>query len=159
MNVGELSKIIGKLLAARKMTLSVCESCTGGMLGSIITSAPGSSKYFLGGIIAYSNKVKRIIGVNTDTLRRYGAVSAEVARKMAHGVRTKLKSDIGIGITGIAGPAGGSKKKPVGLVYISVVVKKEVYLKRFVFKGSRDLIRIKACKETLLFLEHILKQS
>lgn len=123
------------------------------MLASIITMTPGSSNYFLGGIIAYSNDIKTtVVGVREDTLRNYGAVSAEVAHEMANGVRRKLKTDIGLGITGIAGPGGGTNKKPIGLVFMSIVDKKNASTKRFVFTGTREQIRKKACKEALLLL-------
>jgi PncC family amidohydrolase len=153
MTLHDLSKTIGKLLTKKKLTIAVCESCTGGMLGGIITSIPGSSKYFVGGVIVYSNRVKRTCGsVKATTLKKYGAVSAEVAREMATGVRKKLKSDIGVGITGIAGPAGGTKKKPVGLVYIVLSLKRKISIKHFLFKGMRETIRKKACKEALSLL-------
>ncbi len=151
--MNKLSHTIGKILVKKKLTLSVCESCTGGMLGSIITQVPGCSRYFLGGIIAYSNEIKsRSVGVKSGMLKKYGAVSPEVARKMAQGVRRVFKSDIGIGITGIAGPSGGSKKKPVGLVYICLSYKRGIFVKEFSFKGNRDLIRKKACKAALFLL-------
>ncbi|KPK68593.1 hypothetical protein AMJ87_11655 [candidate division WOR_3 bacterium SM23_60] len=144
---------LARQLLRKKLTISVCESCTGGMLGSMITDRPGSSKYFVGGIIAYSNEVKRkVIGVKPATLRKYGSVSAEVVKEMARGVRRKLITDIGIAITGIAGPAGGSKKKPVGLVYLGVASKQKVSVKMLLLKGSRDTIRKKACTEALYLL-------
>jgi len=153
MQLRNLSTKIGKLLRKKKLSLAICESCTGGMLGSVITSIPGSSKYFSGGIIAYSNDAKTgIVGVREDTLKKYGAVSAEVAVEMAKGVHKKLKSDIGIGITGIAGPTGSSKKKPVGLVYIAISQRRKITVKCFLFKGNRDAIRKKACKEALFLL-------
>ncbi len=155
--MNKLSRDIGSTLVKKKLTLSVCESCTGGMLGSIVTQVTGSSKYFLGGVIAYSNEIKRkIVGVRSETLKKYGAVSAEVAREMAQAVRKKFRSDIGIGITGIAGPSGGSKEKPVGLVYISLSYKKIVFIKRLLFKGNRDQIRRKACNEALMLLSRLL---
>ncbi len=151
--VSKLSQEIGSVLRKKRLTLSVCESCTGGMLGSIITRVPGSSKYFLGGIIAYSNDSKRrIVGVQSNELKQYGAVSPEVAGKMAQGVQSVFKSDIGIGITGIAGPSGGSKKKPVGLVYISLSSKKRILVKKLLLKGSRDQIRRRVCEKALSLL-------
>jgi PncC family amidohydrolase len=152
MKLNDLSKTIGKILTRRKLTISVCESCTGGMLGSIITRVSGSSKYFVGGIIAYSDTVKRTCGVKTVTLKQYGAVSAEVAHDMAISVRKKLKSDIGVGITGIAGPSGGTKKKPVGLVYISIALKRNFYSKKCLLKGNRTQIRRQTCSEALYLL-------
>jgi PncC family amidohydrolase len=157
MKLNDLSRTVGKVLMKKKLTIAVCESCTGGMLGSIITSIPGSSKYFAGGVIAYSDKVKRVCGgVKTATLKQYGAVSAEVAQEMATGVRKKLKSDIGVGITGIAGPSGGTKKKPVGLVYIALSTHRKNIVKHFQCKGKRETIRKKACREALSLLHHFL---
>jgi PncC family amidohydrolase len=158
MKLNDLSKSVGKLLTKKKLTISICESCTGGMLGSIITSIPGSSKYFRGGIIAYSNEVKiKIVGVNPVTLRKYGAVSAIVAEEMAKGVRKKLKTDVGIGITGIAGPGGGTKEKPVGLVYICLIFKRKRFIKRLLLKGNRKKVREKSCEEALSLLRYFLK--
>ncbi|KPJ74439.1 hypothetical protein AMJ52_00590 [candidate division TA06 bacterium DG_78] len=157
MTLTDLSKAVGKLLTKRKVTIAVCESCTGGMFGSIITGIPGSSKYFLGGVIAYSNYVKvKFVGVQQKTVKKYGAVSAETAREMATRIRKKLKSDIGIGITGIAGPTGGTKKKPVGLVYIALSLRRKIVIKQFLCKGMRETIRKKACKEALSLLRHSL---
>ncbi len=116
-----LEAVVGKLLSDRKETVAVAESCTGGGLGSILTAIPGSSKYFLGGIIAYSNQVKMaLLSVNESTLNKWGAVSHPVAREMAQGAKQKLNTDWGISITGIAGPDGGTETKPVGLVYIGL---------------------------------------
>lgn len=154
-----LEKNIAESLTKKKLTLSVCESCTGGMLGSIITGTSGSSKYFYGGVIAYSNEVKqKIVGVRQVTLKRFGAVSAEVAREMAQGVRKKFKADISISITGIAGPTGGTKKKPVGLVYLCVAVRQHVYVERHIFKGRRSQIRKEACDNAIRLLKRVFIQ-
>ncbi|MFB2970579.1 competence/damage-inducible protein A [Aerosakkonema sp. BLCC-F183] len=116
-----LASVVGKLLQAANQTLSVAESCTGGGLGSAITSVPGSSIYFQGGIISYDNQVKiSLLGVNPDDLAQYGAVSETVAKQMAVGVRSLLSTTWGLSITGIAGPGGGTETKPVGLVYIGL---------------------------------------
>jgi len=110
-----------EVLVQRRLTIAVAESCTGGLLASRITDVPGSSEYFRGGIVAYQNDIKeRLLRVPARVLETVGAVSAETARAMAHGARKLLSSDIGVGITGIAGPGGGSPEKPVGLVYIAV---------------------------------------
>jgi len=156
-HISRLLNRIAKTLVKRRLTLSICESCTGGMLGSMITNIPGSSKYFLGGIIAYSNEVKeKVVGIRAKDLRKHGAVSAEVAAAMAKGVQEKLKSDIGIGITGIAGPTGGSKNKPVGLVYIAIAIQKKMSVGKYLFAGSRTMIRIETCLKSLLLLKKIL---
>ena len=116
-----LEAVVGNLLCDRQETLAVAESCTGGGLGAIITAVAGSSSYFLGGVIAYSNPVKiALLGVLEATLTQWGAVSHPVAQQMAQGVKQKLHSDWGISITGIAGPEGGTETKPVGLVYLGL---------------------------------------
>ena len=116
-----LASVAGKLLQARGQTLAVAESCTGGWLGQTLTDVSGSSSYFLGGVISYSNEVKvNLLDVDRQTLDQHGAVSAIVAEQMARGVKSKLKSDWGISITGIAGPTGGTETKPVGLVYVGI---------------------------------------
>lgn len=116
-----LASAVGELLSQHQHTLAVAESCTGGGLGSLLTQTPGSSAYFLGGVIAYSNQVKvKQLGVEPATLDQHGAVSAETACQMALGVRQQLGADWGLSITGIAGPDGGTAEKPVGLVYIGL---------------------------------------
>jgi nicotinamide-nucleotide amidase len=120
-NEDTLASVVGQLLVAKGQTLSVAESCTGGGLGKLLTETPGSSNYFMGGIISYANQVKvNLLGVNPDDLDREGAVSEIVARQMAMGVKEKLGTDWGISITGVAGPGGGTDAKPVGLVYIGI---------------------------------------
>jgi len=117
----KLPEIIGRKLKERKLTVSVAESCTGGMLGAAFTDNPGSSEYFQGGMIVYSNKAKiENLGVKKDTLDQYGAVSEETCREMAENVRKRFGTDFGISITGIAGPDGGTKEKPVGTVWIGI---------------------------------------
>ncbi len=116
-----LASAVGRSLLAKGQTLAVAESCTGGGLGQMLTETPGSSGYFIGGIISYANEVKvNLLGVNPEDLAREGAVSEIVARQMAAGVKEKLRTDWGISITGVAGPGGGTDAKPVGLVYIGI---------------------------------------
>jgi nicotinamide-nucleotide amidase len=116
-----LASVVGELLMAKGQTLAVAESCTGGGLGQLLTDTPGSSSYFIGGIISYANRVKiDLLGVNPEDLAAEGAVSATVASQMAMGVKAKLNTDWGVSITGIAGPDGGTETKPVGLVYIGI---------------------------------------
>jgi nicotinamide-nucleotide amidase len=116
-----LASVVGALLKAKGQTLSVAESCTGGGLGQMLTDIPGSSEYFMGGVISYANRVKvELLGVNADDLAAEGAVSEIVARQMALGVKSKLGTDWGVSITGVAGPGGGTETKPVGLVYIGI---------------------------------------
>lgn len=119
MEANALAKQIGDALRARRLSLAVAESCTGGLLGDFITDIPGSSDYFLGGVLSYSNQVKHdLLGVRAETLETHGAVSAQCAAEMAQGVRRLVHSDVALSITGIAGPTGGSEAKPLGLTYI-----------------------------------------
>ena len=116
-----LEKKIGEILRTEKKSLALAESCTGGHLAHTVTTVPGSSDYFLGGIVAYNDRIKRdMLGVNPDTLMKYGAVSEETVREMASGIRKRFGSSIGISVSGIAGPGGGSLDKPVGLVWIAL---------------------------------------
>ncbi len=140
-----LEKIIGDMLRDSRRTLAVAESCTGGMIGMRITRIPGSSDYFLGGILCYSNDVKHnLCGVPESALRSHGAVSADVAEALARGVRSALGSSIGLSISGIAGPSGGTNEKPVGLVYIGVADSERCLHMRGVMPGDRDIIRERA---------------
>jgi len=135
-------RVLSDGLRSRAMSLAVAESCTGGLLASMITDAPGSSEHFKGGVIAYSNEVKKdLLGVEAATLESYGAVSSQTAREMADGVRKRLKADAGVSITGIAGPGGGSIRKPIGTVYIGVSTAKGTKVRRFAFDGNRKAIR------------------
>jgi len=149
---------IARALTGAGIRLSVAESCTGGLLSSLITDVPGSSDYFTGSIVAYSNEVKeRLLGVNPDTIRRHGAVSGETAREMAAGARRRLKSGISVAITGIAGPSGGSARKPVGTVFISVSLRCEgrndnTTTKRFTFRGTRASIKRQSALQALKML-------
>lgn len=139
-----LASVVGELLRDRGQTVAVAESCTGGGLGAMFTETPGSSAYFLGGIIAYANAIKeRLLQVDAELLRNFGAVSEPVAKQMAIGVRQALRSDWGLSITGIAGPGGGSDSKPVGLVYVGVADPQsqvEIFEYRF---GGRDRATIR----------------
>lgn len=129
---------IGILLKNEKLTLSVAESCTGGLVGDMITNVSGSSEYFFGGIIAYDNRIKiEILGVEQEIIDTFGAVSAETAKKMAVRVKDICKTDIGISVTGIAGPSGGSAEKPVGLVYIGLATDMLITAKKFLWAGNR----------------------
>lgn len=133
-----LPKAVGDILRKKKLTLSIAESCTGGLIASKITDIPGSSNYFFEGIVSYSNKAKiRILGVKESTIKKHGAVSKQTAIEMAEGVRKRSSSDIGISTTGIAGPAGAVKNKPVGLVWIGYSDKNISFAKDFYFTKDR----------------------
>ena len=133
-----LEDAVGRLLIERGLTLATAESCTGGLLGNRITNVAGSSEYYLGGIVSYSDSAKmNLLGVSQDTLKKFGAVSEETAQEMALGARRVLQSDVGVSITGIAGPTGGTEDKPVGLVYIAVDVAGDVAVRKFVFSEDR----------------------
>ena len=149
--------VVASLMKSSGLTLAVGESCTGGLLSHKITNVSGSSEYFIGGIIAYHNDIKRILlNVPTQVLKKFVAVSEETALAMAHGVKTKLVSDIGIAITGIAGPTGGSKIKPVGTVFIAISGKTKKECKRFLFKGNRKTIKLSASNKALNMLKEFL---
>jgi nicotinamide-nucleotide amidase len=133
-----LAEVVGKILVEKNLTIATAESCTGGMLANQITDIAGSSRYMLGGVVAYSNDVKKnILGVSQDSLDQYGAVSKAVALEMAKGVAKKLGADIGVSTTGIAGPGGGTEEKPVGLVWMGFWLNGEHFALRSVFTNDR----------------------
>src|SRR5574344_207270 len=132
------ASVIGKLLIERGATLATAESCTGGQLGHRITEVAGASAYYLGGVVAYSNDIKeQLLGVHTDTLTQYGAVSAQTAEAMAIGCRRLFQTDYAIATTGISGPTGGTEEKPLGTVWIAIASEKEVVSKKYVFRTTR----------------------
>ena len=138
----DLETVVVAALRERERTVAVAESCTGGLVGHLLTNVAGSSTAFLGGVLAYSNAAKvRDLGVSPDDLARHGAVSAEVAREMADGVRVRFGSDYGIGVTGIAGPDGGTDRKPVGLVFVAVSWSGGGSVREFRFAGPRAIIK------------------
>lgn len=135
--------VTGHLLKMKKLTLATAESCTGGLIGQMITNVPGSSTFFLGGVISYSNNLKsRLLGIDPALIKRVGAVSHEVADAMAQGIRNLSGADISLAVTGIAGPGGGSEEKPVGTVYVAMANKTGVEVKRCAFTGNRRQIRL-----------------
>jgi len=155
-----ISKQIGKLLLKSGRTIAVAESCTGGFFSASITDVPGSSAYFGYGIVSYSNSAKiNILGVNYETLNKFGAVSKEVALEMAAGVRRLASSDFGISITGIAGPGGATPTKPIGLVYVGFNSAHNSNWIKFNFKGSRQEIRAQAVLNALKFLLEQIKKE
>lgn len=141
---------LGKLLTAKNLTIACAESCTGGLLTSRLTDVSGSSAYVQGSIVSYSNEVKNsVLKVQAETLKNFGAVSEQTARQMSANVRELFKTDIGVGVTGIAGPSGGTAEKPVGTVYISVSDSRQIIVKLFNFSGSRSEIKNQACEAAM----------
>jgi len=148
-----LAEVVGEKLARTNKTLAVAESCTGGTLAKLLTDIPGASRYFMYGWVVYSNRAKvSELGVPADFIDKYGAVSEQVARAMAEEARRKAGTDFAIAITGIAGPAGGSELKPVGLVYVSVDSNSGCETKRYNFSHDRDFIRLRAAQTALNML-------
>lgn len=145
-------------LNARGLTVAFAESCTGGLLTKLITDVPGASNVLPGGVCSYSNEVKnRVLGVDTELLHLYGAVSEPVAIRMARGIKRLMSSDIGVGTTGIAGPASDDTEKPVGLVYIALALPGGRYVcHEHHFEGSRDEIRTQTAAAALTHLIHFL---
>lgn len=154
-----LAEVVGRLVAARKLTIATAESMTGGGLGAAITSVPGSSRYFLGGVVAYSNRAKQeLLGVRTATLERHGAVSAPVAEEMAAGARERFGCDLALSTTGVAGPDGGSDEKPVGLVFLALASREGMESGRFVFSGVRAEVSARSASYALdLARRHLLR--
>ena len=148
-----LIKHIHKALIKRGKTISTAESCTGGRLSSILTQFSGSSNYFILGVITYSDQSKnKILKIPSSIIAQNGAVSKEVASLMAKNVRRIAKTDFGIGITGIAGPTGGTPNKPIGTVFIAVANKNKLICKKFIFRGNRASIRKQSALESLRLL-------
>jgi PncC family amidohydrolase len=142
-----------KKLQFKNLTIAIAESCTGGMIQSYITANSGASKYFMGGVIAYSNRAKqKILQIPQDTLEKYGAVSKETAIQMATSTRQIFQCDIAASVTGIAGPSGGTKEKPVGTVYIAAANKEKKIHKKLQLRGNRTKIRQLATLELLKFI-------
>jgi nicotinamide-nucleotide amidase len=144
---------LGELLGARGLTIAVAESCTGGLIASRITDVAGASDYFLAGLVTYSNAAKgSFLHVPEEMLAAKGAVSRETAGKMAEGVRGAIGADIGLSVTGIAGPGGGTPQKPVGTVYMGLAVKEGVYVRRHMLAGSRLSIKQQSADRALAFV-------
>lgn len=152
----EPAEIIHLLLEGNQ-TVATAESCTGGMLGKLLTDVPGSSSAYLGGVISYTCPVKeRLLGVDHEMLERLGAVSKPVARQMAEGARTVIRADFGIGITGLAGPDSDGSGKPVGLVYVALAGEGWTICEELHLTGSRGEIRSAACEKALAMLRQAL---
>jgi len=155
-----LEKVIGDLLRERGWTLSIAESCTGGLLCDRITDISGSSDYFMGGMVNYSNESKaKHLGVPSNDIKRYGAVSPQVARKMAQGVRKAFHTTFGLSTTGVAGPTGGTMRSPIGRVFIGISDGRRTWVKKEDLKGSRRDIKEQAAEGSLEFLYEILVEK
>jgi PncC family amidohydrolase len=148
MDINYQIKILNEVLRKKKIKISVAESCSGGLISYNLTKLPGSSKYFIMGVICYSNESKiKFLKVKKETLLKYGAVSVETCKQMCKNLLKISKSNIAISITGIAGPDGGSIQKPIGLVYIGIASEKKIEIKKFLY--SKKLSRINIQQETL----------
>jgi len=155
-----LEKAIGDYLRAGKWTLAIAESCTGGLISDLITNVPGSSDYFMGGMVAYSNESKeKHLGIPLAYIKKYGAVSPQVARRMAQGVQKAFSTTFGISSTGVAGPAGGTKRSPVGRVFIGLASGKRTWVKRLDLKGNRRKIKERSAEISLQFFYEILAEK
>ena len=147
-----------KVLLEKNITLAVAESCTGGLIGYTITGESGCSAYFLGGIIAYSNRIKiEQLNVVPESLDLHGAVSNVVAYQMADGVRKKFGADIAVSVTGIAGPGGGTAEKPVGTVFIAVAKGDDIRVEKFIFSGNRREIQQQTAAVALRMVEESIR--
>ena len=153
----KLERLIGELLRERGWTVSIAESCTGGLVCDRITDVPGSSDYFEGGMVNYSNESKeKHLRIPLDDIRKYGAVGPQVARKMAQGVRKTFRTTFGLSTTGVAGPTGGTKRSPVGRVFIGLAAGRKVWVKKLDLKGNRREIKKQSAERSLELLHKIL---
>src|SRR5437667_1047099 len=145
-----MEEVVGRRLAMTEFTLAVAESCTGGLIAQRLTNVPGSSKYFVEALVTYSNESKiRLVGVDKKLIHEFGAVSQQVARDMARGVRHRAKTDFGLAVTGVAGPGGGTKDKPVGLVYIALADDAHTEHRKLTIRRDRELVRWRASQAAL----------
>ena len=152
-----LAEVVGQKLARQKKTIAVAESCTGGILAKLLTDIPGASEYFVSGWVTYSNSAKiSELGVKAELIDKHGAVSKQVADAMAQAARKKAGTDFAIGITGIAGPTGGSEQKPLGLVYISVESDNKCENRQFIFSHDRNSVRLRASQTALNMMRLII---
>lgn len=153
-----LEEIVGRLLTEQGLTIAVAESCTGGLIAHRLTNVPGSSAYFIGGVVAYSNQVKeRVLEVSRETLSVYGAVSEETAREMARGARRLFDTDVAISATGIAGPTGGTPQKPVGLAYVALAAQDLERCEQHLWHGRRLRNKWQASEAALEMLREYLE--
>lgn len=155
-----LEVVVGKWLTAKKYTLAVAESCTGGLITHRLTNVPGSSAYVVAAIVAYAYQAKvAALGVSWDTLNTFGAVSEETVREMARGVREKFSSTLGLAVTGIAGPGGGTPAKPVGLTYIALANANGLLVERHIWRGNRIQIKEQTAEAALSLVKDYLEKN
>jgi PncC family amidohydrolase len=153
-----IAETVGRLLTARGQTLALAESCTGGLIGHLITEVPGSSAYFLGSAVTYAYQAKELLlGVSHETIATHGVVSEPVARAMASGVRRVLGADIGVAVTGIAGPGGATPNKPVGLTFVALSAPGYAICRRFVWSGDRSGNKLSSALAALGMLREYLE--
>ncbi len=156
----KLETLIGGLLRQNGWTLSIAESCTGGLICDRVTDVSGSSDYFMGGMVNYSNESKsKHLGVPLNDIEKYGAVSPQVAKKMAHGVRKAFNTTFGLSTTGVAGPTGGTKRSPVGRVFIGLAAGRKAWVKKLDLKGTRRDIKEKATEKALQYFCELLVEK
>lgn len=154
------ASVLASLLKERGLTMSAAESCTGGLIMKMLSDEPGASDYLLGGVVSYSNEIKKqVLGVSGVTLEKHGAVSEECAFEMLDGIKRLTKSDVAVSVTGIAGPSGGSNFKPVGTVYIGFSYLSASWVRRFLLTGNRQLIRHKAAEMAILHMIKKIKET
>ena len=156
----DLSRAIGARLRNAGWRVATAESCSGGLVGHLLTEIAGSSAYFQGGVIAYDNAIKcGLLGVRAETLEQYGAVSEACAREMAAGARRAVGTEVAVATTGIAGPGGGTPKKPVGLVYIAVATPNGTRCERRLFTGDRSTIKVETARRALELVREMLDEQ
>jgi nicotinamide-nucleotide amidase len=153
----KLERLIGNVLRKNGWTLSIAESCTGGLICDRITNVSGSSDYFMGGMITYSNESKaKHLGIPLDYIKKFGAVSPQVAKRMAQGVRKTFGTTFGLSSTGVAGPTGGTKRSPVGRVFIGLTAGRKIRVKKLDLKGTRRAVKEEATRKALQYLHEML---
>ncbi|MGD1995140.1 MAG: nicotinamide-nucleotide amidohydrolase family protein [Anaerolineae bacterium] len=158
--MGEVAEVAGERLREQGLTLATAESCTGGLVSHLITNVPGSSDYYRGSVVAYANEVKEaLLGVGREAIKEHGAVSPQVALEMAQGVRRALQADVGLAVTGIAGPGGGTPEKPVGLVYIALAAPEGEWVERHMWEWGRRLNKALSAEAALDLLRRYLEEQ
>lgn len=158
--INNIENIVMEALCQNNLTIATAESCTGGMVSARLINYAGASGAFINGMCTYTNESKsRLLDINPDIINKHGAVSTETAEAMCLGVAKVSNADIGLSTTGVAGPGGGTEEKPVGLVYIGVAFKGEVYIKKLMLNGNRNEIRKQATYDVIKLLYDILKEK